>query len=59
MADDDVNEKPRLNYPVGLSLTQDEGAQLAAIAATLDRPVAYVTRVLVREALAARKVVTP
>lgn len=54
MADDDQNEKPRLDYPIGLSLTKEEGAEVRAIADAADRPVAYIARVLVREALAAR-----
>ena len=61
MANDEVIEKPRLDYNIGLSVTRDEGAQVQALADADARPVASMARILVREALAARaaRAVTP
>jgi hypothetical protein len=58
MADDDVNEKKPLDYPIGLSLTTPEGHEVAALARGDERTLAAMARVLIREALAARRTAT-
>lgn len=53
--DDEPDDKPRLTYHISIAVTADEGVELRTLATKLDRPVAWVGRQLLRDALAARK----
>lgn len=50
----EVDDKPRLSYHLNVAMTEEEGKIIRAIATDNDRPVSWVARMLMREALAAR-----